>query len=446
MKDIKNKDFEFDDLNSKSDYNSKKDSNDLKDLLEYKTIEKPFNKIIITTVLTLFIVILFISGFFVNRYSIQVQNRLSYYLPETIMKNPYKDYGNCFNAENKQIYPEHSSAMLIVCKNNDLSSILKTMDNFENKFNKKFHYPWIFISEEFLTKDFSAKVFEAASSDVVVTQIPKAYWSMPCGVNRKNMNSYMMNRKNREQTMDKRGKSRGNMMNRSKDGCNDDKDENSTENFSPQMNRFLSGFLPKLDSLRDIKYVWNVKPGDELRCNLNFNPFKVMFDEKKIFGFAMTKVSTENVEDFWSKSVNFFNQCEIKPEKSSIGFVGYHEEEKKTINDKYSKCNYDSVFSVIDLDFLRAKGYQDYFNYLDKTNNFFYQGWDPLSIRTVALSNLVSPERIKYFENVGYSNNKIELICPIDREIYNELDCDCDASSIQRSSECLPIFSDRLKV
>lgn len=448
MKNIKNKDAEFDYLNPKSGYssNSKEDSNDLKDFLEYKTIGKPFNKVIMTTVLVLFTLILFISGFLVDRYSIQVQNQLSHFLPETMIRNPYKDYADCINGENEQSYPEHSSAMLIVCKNNDLNSILKTLENFENKFNRNFHYPWIFISEELLTKDFTAKVFEATSSDLIIAQIPKAYWNMPCGVNRRNMNSYMMERKSREHMMNRSRKSRGRMMGRSKDGCNDDKEENGMENFSPQMDRFLSGFLPKLDSLKDFKYIWNVKPGDELRCNLNFNPFKVMYDEEKIFGFAMTNLNTENAEDFWDESVSFFNQCETKPEKSSIGFVEYHEDEKRIINDKYNKCNYDSVFSVIDLDFLRTREYQDYFNYLDKTKNFFYQGWDPLSVRTVALSNLVPPEKIKYFENVGYSSNALELICPFGKEIYNELNCDCESSNIQNGSKCLPIFFHGLKV
>lgn len=62
------------------------------------------------------------------------------------------------------------------------------------------------------------------------------------------------------------------------------------------------------------------------------------------------------------------------------------------INGPYNLCHFWSNFEIADMRFWRSKVYEDFFQYLDATGNFFYERWGGAS-RLLCISALHRPRR-----------------------------------------------------
>lgn len=47
-----------------------------------------------------------------------------------------------------------NAAFVVLARNNDLDGVLSSMKQMEDRFNKKFNYPWIFLNEQPFTEEF----------------------------------------------------------------------------------------------------------------------------------------------------------------------------------------------------------------------------------------------------------------------------------------------------
>ena len=47
-----------------------------------------------------------------------------------------------------------NAVMLILARNNELESTVNSVRQLEEKFNKRFHYPWVFLNDEPFTDEF----------------------------------------------------------------------------------------------------------------------------------------------------------------------------------------------------------------------------------------------------------------------------------------------------
>jgi alpha 1,2-mannosyltransferase len=47
-----------------------------------------------------------------------------------------------------------NAAFVVLARNGDLRGIINSMKQMEDRFNKKFNYPWIFLNEEPFSDDF----------------------------------------------------------------------------------------------------------------------------------------------------------------------------------------------------------------------------------------------------------------------------------------------------
>lgn len=73
------------------------------------------------------------------------------------------------------------AAILLLARDGDLEALLPTLANFEDKFNAKFRYPYVFLNEDTLSRDFQAGIRKALPANAVVEfgTIPKEHWSIP---------------------------------------------------------------------------------------------------------------------------------------------------------------------------------------------------------------------------------------------------------------------------
>lgn len=69
------------------------------------------------------------------------------------------------------------------------------------------------------------------------------------------------------------------------------------------------------------------------------------------------------------------------------------------------QCHYWSNFELADLRFFRSKVYEDYFDYLDKTGNFFYERWGDAPVHSIAATLFLPTSRIHQFDDIGYRHS-----------------------------------------
>ncbi|KAI7888483.1 nucleotide-diphospho-sugar transferase [Mucor mucedo] len=72
------------------------------------------------------------------------------------------------------------AAMVILVRNKEREAIAETLVNFEDKFNKNFDYPYVFLNEEPFTEEFKTAMKAAApKATMKFGLVPKSQWSYP---------------------------------------------------------------------------------------------------------------------------------------------------------------------------------------------------------------------------------------------------------------------------
>lgn len=92
----------------------------------------------------------------------------------------------------------------------------------------------------------------------------------------------------------------------------------------------------------------------------------------KQYGFVITLTELkETIPTLWNHVLNYTNsrRIDIKNNKK-LAFPYFMDE-----NDDYNTCHFWSNFEIGSLNFWRSSAYRDFFNYLDRTGNFFYERW-----------------------------------------------------------------------
>lgn len=306
-----------------------------------------------------------------------------------------------------------NATFFTLCRNSDLDGILHSIQSLEARFNQKYHYPWVFANNEPFTKKFRDSVSEIVTGDIVFTTIPKEYWDVPESIDQIHLQKKL---KYMEQEEINYG---GSLSYR-------------------QMCRFNSGFFYKLEALRQFTWYWRVEPDVTYHCDIEDDFFRIMVDEEKVYGFSLAMVEdSRTIRKLWSASRNYFESLDdwksfVNDEESylpeqddgSLAFIESGIDTNKPIRGNYNFCHYWSNFEIANLDFFRDWHYDEYFQSLDKTGNFFYERWGDAPVHSIAVSYLLNPEKIKYFDNTGYFHQTIGN-CPRNKEVFKIKRCSC---------------------
>jgi hypothetical protein len=92
-------------------------------------------------------------AFFLSLFDITLfkSNRQVFFEQEYI--NPTKDR-TLFYDFNYSNNTRENGAIVVLVRNEELSSLLSSMRQFEDRFNKKFQYPYVFLNDKEFTKEF----------------------------------------------------------------------------------------------------------------------------------------------------------------------------------------------------------------------------------------------------------------------------------------------------
>ncbi|KAJ1827934.1 hypothetical protein LPJ73_008671, partial [Coemansia sp. RSA 2703] len=265
-----------------------------------------------------------------------------------------------------------SAAFVILTRNKDLKDLRETLIQLEDRFNRRYHYPYVFLNNEPFSDEFKAKISNIVSGECEFGLIPTEHWSYPDYINQTRAAEA------RKDMADRKIIYGGNESYR-------------------HMCRYESGFFFRHPLMDKYKWYWRVEPGVKFACDIDYDPFLFMEKNDKKYGFTISiKEYIETIPTLWNTTLSYMKENEAKiPEKNLMEFV----------TDKdggYNRCHFWSNFEIGSLDFLRSDQYLSYFEYLDRAGGFFYERWGDAPVHSLGVAMFLNKNEVHWFEDIGY--------------------------------------------
>ncbi|KAI0054087.1 glycosyltransferase family 15 protein [Auriscalpium vulgare] len=288
-----------------------------------------------------------------------------------------------------------NATFLVICQNEDLSKVLRSVQQMEDRFNERFGYPWAFLNDEPFTEDFMSRVRAMTKAQVSFGVIEKEQWEQPEWIN-KTKAAHL-----RKSMFLSRVPFGGSVRHRS-------------------LYRFSSGFLSKHPMLDRYQYYWRLEPGSQYPCNILYDPFKFMQKENKTYGFNLaTREVEQTIPTLWETVYDFMtDNADLAADSNAMGFLTDDE------GDSYNLCHYESSFEILDMTFLRRDAYTQYFQYLDRKGGFFYERWGSAPVLSIALSLFLDKDQTHFFDDIGFRHEELQH-CP-NGDAHARARCSCD--------------------
>lgn len=313
--------------------------------------------------------------------------------------------------------PRAKAGFIVLVRNSELQSMRESMRDVEEKFNRKYGYPWIFLNNEPFTDEFKRGVQQMTRSKCRFGLIPKEHWGYP---------EYISQEKAKETREKMKEIIYG-----------------SSESYR-HMCRYQSGFFFRHELTLDLEYYWRVEPGIKLYCDVDYDPFVFMQMNNKSYGFTMALYEYyETVPTLWEQTQKFFSaHPEYLAKDASVHFISDDQGMKGKLPSEFTwnRCHMWSNFEIGNLRLWRSKEYTEYFDWLDKAGGFFYERWGDAPVHSIAVSLLVDRSRLHHFDDIGYYHNPWNH-CPANRKKYHDTGrCNCDPNqSFDREGySCIP--------
>lgn len=288
-----------------------------------------------------------------------------------------------------------NATFVTLARNQDLSELIESIRQVEDRFNHKFHYDWVFLNDKEFNEEFIKTTSAFVSGKTKYGLIPSEHWGFPEWIDQEKAALV------REQMREKKVIYGDSISYR-------------------HMCRYESGFFWRHPELDEYKYYWRVEPSIKLFCDIDYDLFKFMEEKKLKYGFSVSLYEyLETIPTLWQTTKDFlakFPQYQAKD--SMIDFVS------DDGGETYNKCHFWSNFELGDLDFWRGEAYTKYFDYLDHAGGFFYERWGDAPVHSIAASLFLNKDEIHYFEDVGYYHVPFTN-CPTSAEERLKLKCTC---------------------
>ncbi|OLL24335.1 Glycolipid 2-alpha-mannosyltransferase 2, partial [Neolecta irregularis DAH-3] len=128
-----------------------------------------------------------------------------------------------------------NAAFISLCRNSELYQMAGSIRQIEDRFNKKFNYPWLFFNDEPFSEEFIRVTSSLVSGPTEYAIVPHAHWSYPEWVD----------------------------LQKAKEGRDALAAQNviygESESYR-HMCRYMSGFFHQQEILKKYDYYWRVEP------------------------------------------------------------------------------------------------------------------------------------------------------------------------------------------
>lgn len=297
--------------------------------------------------------------------------------------------------------PRAKAGFIVLVRNSELGAMRESMRDVEDRFNRKYGYPWIFLNNEPFSDEFKAGVKQMTRSDVRFGFVEKKHWGYP-------------------EWIDKNKAAETRRIMKEKNIIYGD-----SESYR-HMCRFQSGFFFQHPLTMDLDYYWRVEPGIKLYCDIDYDPFVFMQMNNKTYGFTMALHEyIETIPTLWQTTHDFIK---LNPQyvAKDNGLHFMTDEPERGMDPGYNLCHFWSNFEIGDLRFWRGEAYTKYFDYLDKAGGFFYERWGDAPVHSIAAVLFLDRSRLHHFDDIGYYHVPWNH-CPASKSLYHENSkCNCD--------------------
>ncbi|KAL0091360.1 glycolipid 2-alpha-mannosyltransferase-domain-containing protein [Phycomyces blakesleeanus] len=235
--------------------------------------------------------------------------------------------------------------LYMIVQNSKLYSAREAIRSIEDRFNHKYHYPWVLLNSQHFTADFRKYASMATKAPIYFGKIDPDTWSYPpfIDVARAERNMGVLGGTNLY--------------------------KGGSLSFRQEA-RYHAGLFFHHTLFQNVDYVWRVESDSQYTCDLvDFDPFKEMKENNRTIGFALTSKDVPRaILGLWKVTRAFIDdyaQTVVSPDESIMPWIVDRRGE-------YNTCHMVSSFEVVDLAFYRSPSYQRYFEYLDRSGGFFY--------------------------------------------------------------------------
>ncbi|KAG5642957.1 hypothetical protein DXG03_001839 [Asterophora parasitica] len=267
-----------------------------------------------------------------------------------------------------------NAAFVLLARNSDLNGVVSSMKQMEDRFNKKFQYPYVFLNDQPFDDAFKNRVSKLTDAKVEFGVIPKEHWVQPDSIDEAKASAA-------RESMVKNGVIYGGSV--------------------PYRNmcRFNSGFFYRHELLKPYKYYWRVEPDVKFFCDLDYDPFLIMQDQKKVYAFTVSLFEYEaTIPTLWDAVKEFTtkNPGLVSPD-NAMSFLS------DDGGETYNRCHFWSNFEIADLDLWRGEAYGKFFDFLDAKGGFYYEVTD------TSLSNIAHKEHHTRGASAGATKARISI-------------------------------------
>lgn len=191
-----------------------------------------------------------------------------------------------------------NATFVTLARNSDLWDIADSIRQVEDRFNRNYHYDWVFLNDKPFDETFIKVTTALVSGKTKYGLIPKEHWSFPDFIDQ-----------------DKARKVREDMAER--------KIIYGDSTSYRHMCRFESGFFFRQELMLGYEWYWRVEPSIKLYCDVSFDPFRFMAENKKKYSFVLSLYEyAETIPTIWNSTKRFMQaHPEHIPEGNSMEWL-----------------------------------------------------------------------------------------------------------------------------
>ena len=211
-----------------------------------------------------------------------------------------------------------NATFVTLARNSDIWEIAKSIRQVEDRFNRKFNYDWVFLNDKPFDDEFKNLTTALVSGKTHYGVIPTEHWSFPEFIDQ-----------------EKAKKVREDMAQR--------KIIYGDSISYRHMCRYESGFFFRHPLMLQYEWYWRVEPSIELYCDINYDTFKYMRDNKKKYSFVLSLYEyVETIPTLWDSVKNFTKKYpEHIAEGNSMAFLS------DDAGETYNHCHFVSSVPIL---------------------------------------------------------------------------------------------------
>ncbi|PCH34898.1 glycosyltransferase family 15 protein [Wolfiporia cocos MD-104 SS10] len=286
----------------------------------------------------------------------------------------------------------------MLARNSDADSAVRSVRELEDRFNRRFGYPWVFLNDDEFDDNFKRRISNVVSGPVSFGRVPHEHWVQPGSIDEARAAA------NREKLV------------------NDGVIYGGSVSYR-NMCRYNSGFFYRHPLLQGTKWYWRVEPDVHFHCDVAFDPFRYMEDTGKVYGFTITMYEFQaTIPTLWDAVKEFTHEHPelVAPENA----MGYLSDDGGAT---YNLCHFWSNFEIADMDFWRGPAYSAFFDFLDAKGGFYYERWGDAPVHSIGAALLARKDQIHFFDEIGYEHNPYTH-CPRGSGAWARGKCACEPS------------------